>query len=259
MGRKNKIGGVDTTLQPERNGKPTNSWWPATCKPTTLVSSHLDIIGLDGKIKMKDSRDDSKTTIIVETEKGLTLQVGVEHIKNAYICEGASAEDLATKFHLPVTVIQNIITDNKLDTLRAAHIKHGLAQLQNIQLVQAEKLMNLENQFKKIRIIQIEKQLEDYMAYYSRHGHFYKVHPITSEILKDTNGIPIQIKIPNLSHEITQLKESFSLSEGLKMMLGQIDDIINKPKDVENLDPNVIDVTNFNGLFKQKKSDDDEE
>jgi hypothetical protein len=60
-----------------------------------------------------------------------------------------------------------------------------------------------------------------------------------------------------VSQEITQLKESVSLSEGLKQLLGQIDDIINKPKDVEQLDPNIIDVTNFNGLFQKKKPEDD--
>jgi hypothetical protein len=200
--------------------------------------------------------DDSKKSVIVSNEAGITALVGVDHIKNAYICEGASAADLAVKFHLPVETIEGIIQENKLDVLRAAHIKHGLAQLQSIQLVQAEKLMNLENQFKKIRIIQIEKMLEDYVAYYSRHGHFYKVHPITSEILKDTNGIPLQIKIPNVSQEITQLKESFSLSEGLKQMLVRIDDIINTPKDVESLDPNVVDLDGFDGLFQKKSNDD---
>lgn len=201
-----------------------------------------------------NDNDDSKRSIIVSTGTELTV-VGVEQIKNAYICDGSSAAELAAKFHLPVVTVEKIISDNKLDVLRAAHIKHGLAQLQSIQLVQAEKLMNLENQFKKIRIIQIEKQLQDYMAYYSKYGHFYKVHPINGEILRDTNNIPIQIKLPNLSHEITQLKESFSLSEGLKQMLGHIDDIINQPKDVENLSPDIIDITDFNGLFKKKTNE----
>lgn len=205
-----------------------------------------------------DDKDESNSSILTQTSSGQLIQVGVEHIKAAYIVEGCSASDLATKFHLPISNIEKIIEDNKLDTLRAAHIKHGLAQLQSMQLVQAEKLMNLETQFKRIRIIQLEKTLEDYMAYYSKHGHFYKVHPITLDILKDTNGIPIQIKIPNVAHEITQLKESFSLSEGLKQLLGQIDDIINKPKDVENIDPNVIDMGNFNGLFKKKSPEDEE-
>lgn len=204
------------------------------------------------------SDDDSKRSIVVSQDGKLTSIVSVEHIKNEYICEGTSANELALKYNVPVTSIEKIISENKLDTLRAAHIKHGLAQLQNIQLSQAEKLMTLENQFKKIRIIQIEKMLEDYMAYYSRHGHFYKVHPVTLEVLKDTNGIPIQIKIPNITHEITQLKESLSLSEGLKQMLGQIDDIINRPKDVENLDPNIIDVTSYDALFSKKKTEDED-
>lgn len=199
-----------------------------------------------------------KTTIISQTSSGVIVEVGVEHIKVAYIVEGCSVSDLATKFHLPVSSIEKIVQENQLDKLRAAHIKHGLAALQSMQLVQAEKLMNLENQFKKIRIIQLEKTLEDYMAYYSRHGHFYKVHPVTLEVLKDTNGIPIQIKIPNVAHEISQLKESVSLSEGLKQLLGQIDDIINRPKDVEQLDPNIIDVTNFNELFQKRSEDQDE-
>jgi hypothetical protein len=205
-----------------------------------------------------DERDDSNRTIVAQTDSGKTIQIGVEHIKIAYIVEGCSASDLATKFYLPLKTIEKIISDSKLDTLRAAHIKHGLAQLQSIQLVQAEKLMNLETQFKRIRILQLEKILEDYMAYYSKYGHFYKVHPITSEILKDTNGISIQIKIPNVAHEITQLKESVSLSEGLKQLLGHIDDIINRPKDIETIDPNVIDVTNFNNLFQKKKTEDEE-
>lgn len=209
-------------------------------------------------MKSKDSND-STTIVLTEDNKGQLIQVGVEHIKSAYIAEGCSASDLAVRFNLPVESIQKIIKDNELEKLRALHIKHGLAALQSIQLVQAEKLMNIENQFKKMRIIQLEKTLEDYSAYYSQHGHFYKVHPITKEILKDTNGIPIQIKLPNVSSEITMLKESFTLSEGLKQVLGHIDDIINKPKDQEQMDPNVIDMTSFNGLFSQKGSSNSED
>lgn len=202
-------------------------------------------------------KNQSNSIILTQTSSGQMMEIGVELIKSAYIVEGCSTADLAAKFHLPVVTIEKIISDNKLDTLRAAHIKHGLGQLQSMQLVQAEKLMNIETQFKRIRILQLEKSLEDYMAYYSTHGHFYKVHPITSEVLKDTNGIPIQIKIPNVSNEISQLKESVSLSEGLKQLLGQIDDIINKPKDVENLNSDVIDVTEYNDLFSKKKPEDD--
>lgn len=201
--------------------------------------------------------DDSNQSILTQTPSGQLIQVGVEHIKVAYIVEGCSALDLATKFHLPVATIEKIISENKLNELRAAHIKHGLAQLQSMQLVQAEKLIDIETKFKRIRIIQLEKTLEDYMAYYARYGHFYKVHPISFDILKDTNGIPIQIKIPNVAHEISQLKESFSLSQGLTQLLSQIDDIINKPKDEEKIDPNVVDMESFDGMFKKKKTGDD--
>lgn len=202
-----------------------------------------------------DSDDKNKSMVI--TLDGNTL--GLEKIKNEYICEGTTAPELAMKYNLPVELVQQFISNEQLDKLRAAHIKHGLQLLQNIQLGQAEKLMNLENQFKKMRIIQIEKMLEDYAAYYARYGHFYKVHPITNEILKDTNGIPLQIKLPNVAHEITQLKESVSLSEGLKQMLGHIDAIINKPKDIDNItDPNVLDAS-FTDLFSQKKSSGDDD
>lgn len=208
-----------------------------------------------------DSNDDSNSSILTQTASGQIISIGVEHIKSAYIVEGCSAADLAARFLLPVGVVERVIAENKLDELRAAHVKHGLAKLQSMQLVQAEKLMDIETQFKKIRIIQLEKSLEDYLAYYSRHGHFYKVHPVTLDILKDTNGIPIQIKIPNVGPEISQLKESVSLSEGLKQLLGNIDAIINnngQPKDTTPLNPSVIDVTNFDGLFQKKKSEDDE-
>lgn len=202
--------------------------------------------------------DDKNKSIIITTDSG-ALTLSFEKLKNEYICEGTTASELALRYSLPVAAVEQFITDQQLDKLRAAHVKHGLQMLQNIQLTQAEKLMTLENQFKKMRIIQIEKMLEDYMAYYSRHGHFYKVHPITSEILRDTNGIPLQIKLPNVAHEITQLKESVSLSEGLKQMLGHIDDIINKPKDVDNItDPNILDAS-FTDLFSQKKQTGDDE
>lgn len=205
-----------------------------------------------------DPQNNSNSTVLTQDGKGQLIQVGVEHIKNAYIVDGCSSEELAIRFHLPVATIDKLIADSQLDKLRAAHIKHGLAKLQNIQLVQAEKLMDIETQFKRIRIIQLEKSLEDYLAYYSRHGHFYKVHPITQEILIDTNGIPIQIKIPNVSHEIAQLKESVSLSEGLKQLLSQIDDIIHRPKDLDKMTPDIIDVTNYDSLFKKRSLEDED-
>lgn len=196
--------------------------------------------------------DDSKHLIVTEIGS-FTL----ERLTNEYIVEGSTVDEISKKYSLPVQTVRHLIESNDLDKLRAAHIKHGLAALQNVQLVQAEKLMSLENQFKRIRIIQLEKMLEDYMAYYSKFGHFYKIHPVTQEVLKDMNGIPMQIKIPNVSKEISELKEGVSLSEGLKALLGQIDEIINPvSRNVQTIDPNVIDMSGFDGLFEKKKSED---
>lgn len=198
----------------------------------------------------------SNSNVIVNNPKGGTMMISVEIIKNDYICEGSSAEELSSKYSIPLEVVKTIISDNKLQDLRAAHIKHGLAKLQNVQLGQAEKLMDMETQFKKMRLVQLEKILSDYLAYYSRHGHFYKLHPVTNEILRDTDGIAMQIRIPNVSKEINDLKESVSLSQGLKNLLGQIDDLINKPKDPNLLDANVIDMEQYGSLFQKKKSED---
>lgn len=204
----------------------------------------------------KDLNKKSKTTIIGPSSDGQLIQIGVEDIKVAYIVEGLSAKDLSVKFKVTESAIEKVIAEHGLEKLRAAHIKHGLSKLQNIQLGHAEKLMDMETQFKKMRIVQLERSLEDYLAYFSIYGHFYKIHPITGEILKDTNGIPIQIKIPNVGMEIQQLKEAVSMSEGMKHLLNQIDDIIKgspKPQ-ISKEDDNIINMDNFDNLF-QKRTD----
>lgn len=206
------------------------------------------------------SRKEPEVTIISSDKNGGLIQIGVEHIKTAYIVEGQDPKELASKFQVPVTTIERIIEEHNLQELRAAHIKHGLEKIQNIQLGHAEKLMDIETSFKKMRLIQLERSLADYLAYYSKYGHFYKVHPITGEILNDTNGIPIQIKIPNVGMEIQQLKEAVSMSEGVKMLLNQIDNVIKgKPKHTPiSNDDNVVDMDNFDNLFQKRKSEDED-
>jgi hypothetical protein len=114
--------------------------------------------------------------------------------------------------------------------------------------------MELENNFKKMRIIQLEKELENYLAYYARHGDFLKRHPKTGEILEDLNGIPMQIKIPNITKELNQLKESVQISEGLRGMLHRLDEIINKPDEPERAeDPDTYVVTDFKALFDEEE------
>lgn len=206
---------------------------------------------------MSSDNSDKNQNIVVSNPKGFgTSIISLEHIKNEYICEGLSSLELSQKYLIPIVAIDRLIEENRLEELRAAHVKHGLAKLQNIQVGQAEKLMNMEVQFKKMRIAQLEKILEDHLAYYSKYGHFYKIHPISGDILRDTNGIPMQIRLPNVSKEINDLKESVQLSEGLKMLLGQIDAIINKPKDSETLDADFTDLTNVGNIFQHRKSDD---
>lgn len=199
--------------------------------------------------------DDKQLTFINRDNKVLSF----EELKNDYICSGSSVPELATKYNLPVAVIQNAVTQHKLEELRKAHIKHGLATLQNTQIAQADKLMNMEATFKQMRISQLEKMLQDYAAYFDLHGHFYRINPITKEILKDINQIPIPIKLPNVTKEITELKESVSLSEGLKNVLAQIELLIN-PTDGKDEDLDLIDVTSsssFDNLFSKKNVDEE--
>jgi hypothetical protein len=197
----------------------------------------------------------NKDLILVKGSSGELLQISVEHLKNDYIIQGMSPSDLAHKYDVPIKSVDKLIREHKLGEIRRAHIKNGLIKIQNIQVGQAEKLMKLETEFKRIRISQLEKQLEDYIKYYETHGHFYKVHPVTSEILNDTNGIPIQIKIPNVSREIEELKQSVSLSEGLKNILAHINEIINPPKKESNIENSIIDITNYNNLFESRKDE----
>lgn len=210
---------------------------------------------------MTDDQDiKSKVKLAPAQETGKSHQlISVEHIKSIYIVEGVSAKEIADRFFFTESQIQKIIDDNDLEKLRAAHIKHGLAKLQNMQITQADKLMQLELDYKRLRIIQLEKMLEQYVAYYQRHGHFNKIHPVTGDVLKDTNGLPITLNIPNVTKEIMALKESISLSDGLKHLLSQIDDIINKPKDAERLNPDVIDMASIGNLFQQKKREVEED
>jgi hypothetical protein len=189
--------------------------------------------------------------ILTKTGKPVTGQ----QITSVYVCEGLSIKELAERFQIEVSAAESFVDENKLDDLRALHIKHGLEKMHSIQLVQAEKIIDIETQFKKMRLIQLQKILDDHLAYYSSHGHFYKVHPINGQILRDTDGIPMQIRIPDVSKEIKDLKESVSLSQGLRSMLNQIEEVINKPKNKPLTHNGVIDLDDFNGVFKKKSTE----
>jgi hypothetical protein len=191
---------------------------------------------------------------LILTKNGKT--VTAQQITNVYVCEGLSIKDLADRFQIEVAAAENFVEENKLDDLRALHVKHGLEKMHSIQLAQAEKIIDIETQFKKMRLIQLQKTLDDYLAYYNVHGHFYKVHPINGQILRDTDGIPMQIRVPDVSKEIKDLKESVSLSQGLRSMLNQIDEVINSPKNKPLTHDSTITMDEFDGVFKKKSKDD---
>lgn len=189
---------------------------------------------------MKEDREKDKNFKLspVNSRK----EYSVDLIKSRYIAEGKSAKEIANEYSLSLEQVQRVIEENKLPELRKAYIKNGLENIQNIQLDQSKKLMDLENNFKKLRILQLEDQLNEFAAYYERHGHFYKLSPTTGKILRDTNGLPLQIKIPNVAKELQQLKESVTLSEGTKQLLQKIDDIIHSKPPAENINDSDSDI-----------------
>lgn len=203
---------------------------------------------------MDENRDKDKLTKLIPSQgTGQThREISLDVFKSAYIAEGLTPEAMSQRFYLSLPQVQRIIDDHNLAELRRAYIRTGIAKIQNEQLNQAEQLLNLEISFKRLRLIQLQKKLEDYAAYYARHGDFYKRHPVSGEILIDTDGIPMQLPLPSVTREITQLKESVSLSDGLEKLLIKIDSIINAKPTGEAVDPNVIDMDEVDGLFRKK-------
>lgn len=205
---------------------------------------------------MTDDREKDKSFKLVpavETGKS-RYPVSIDSIKSAFIAEGLGSKEIAERFHLTVTQINEVIEKHQLVELRKAYIREGISKIQNVQLNQAQKIMELELNFKKMRIVQLEKQLEDFAAYYARHGDFCKRHPVSGEILKNSDGIPMQLSLPSVVREVNQLKETLTLSEGLKKLLVQVDDILNKPRELESVgnDDDIIDVDNYEDMFKKK-------
>lgn len=205
---------------------------------------------------MDENRDKDKAFKLIPAPETGNMHriVSLDVIKSAFIAEGLSGQEIAERYFLAKSQVDKLIEDHKLVELRKAYIREGVTKLQNAQLGQAQQLMDVELNFKKLRLIQLEKTLEDYLAYFARHGDFYKRHPVSGDILKDTDGIPLQIVVPNVYNEIRHLKETVTLSEGMKKLLTEIGDIINgKPKGEAVGDGNgdVIDMAQIDGFFKK--------
>lgn len=202
---------------------------------------------------MEDRGKDKSHKLVPAQGTGQTHRpVSVDIVKTAYIADGLSAQEISERYYLSLGQVEKIVEEHKLPELRREYIKTGLKTIRNTQLGQAQELLDLELNFKKLRLIQLQKMLEDFLAYYARHGDFYKRHPNSGDVLKDTDGIPMQVYLPSVAKEIHALKETVTLSEGLNNLLSQLDDVINgKPKG-ESVDPNVIDMDDIDGLFRKK-------
>lgn len=186
-----------------------------------------------------------KDRSIVLTNKTISLDV----VKRAFVTEGMSIDEIAESLDVEKHEIECIINDLGLKKIRKTLVKSGIQKIESKQIDQAKAIMDLDLNFKKLRLIQLQKQLEDYAAYYAKYNDFYKRHPTTNKILKDSFGMPMQLEVPNVSREIAQLKDSLNLSQGLKTLLQQVEDILNTKKE-ERLDdadegPSVIDVDAF--------------
>ena len=203
----------------------------------------------------KKQDKDSSFELIPAPEPGkIRPAISFEIIKTTFIAEGLSAEDIAKRYFLPTEAIERIIVDHKLVELRKAYIREGVAKIQNVQLHQAQKILDIEVEFKKLRLVQLEDRLNDFMAYYACHGDLYKRHPVSGDVLKDTDGIRMQLNVPNVAREIQQLKESVTLSEGIKKLMSDLDSIINGKQEAENADNDgeVIDLDAVDSFFKKK-------
>ncbi len=177
-------------------------------------------------------------------------------IKTHYIATGMTARDIALTTRIPLEEVRAIIKENKLLDLRQAYLRRGISKIQNKQVAQAKKLLDLEYDFKRMRLKQLETILVEYRAYYEKHGDFRKRHPVTKEILRNTNGVALQIDLPMVTREINGLKESVTLSQGLKQLLYQLDDILNTPKPKERVDEDpddIVDMAMYDAVFKKKE------
>lgn len=196
-----------------------------------------------------------KLPIIELVPEGSRNSVSLEVVKSAFIAEGKSLEDLSSIYNIPITTLKRYHDSESWSELRKVYAVEGLKKIQNSQLAQAQKLMDIESKFLNLRIAQLESELETYCAYYARHGHLFKTHPVSGEILKNDSGIPIKINVPNVAKELKDLKEGVTMSEGIKQIIDRLENILHagnpvKLKDVDKLE--IIDVAEYTALFDKE-------
>lgn len=180
------------------------------------------------------------------------------NIGKMYISEGFDARKIASRLKISQVYVEEIIKKNQLDVARENYVRESIEVIQKEQVSNATKLLNMENLLKDLRIKQLEATVEQFMQYYEKHGHLNKLHPETGEMLLDTNDMPVQLNIPSVVREITQLKESVSLSEGMRQLLNKLDRIVNGPKSSRRAQAvNEIDVSEYSELFEPRDKSED--
>ena len=210
-----------------------------------------------------DDQDDKKDITLYsikdlpvdpEMEEGINLR----EIQSLYVAGGLAAKEIAERTRLPYEYVKDMVKRHKLFELRQTYLIRGIGKIQNKQIGQAKKLLDLEHDFKRMRLRQLESILAEFKAYYEKHGDFKKRHPTTGEILRNQNGIAIQLDLPTVTKEINGLKEGVTLSQGMKQLLYQLDSIVNNTKPKEHVDDEpidedgIIDMAQYQAVFKKK-------
>ncbi len=193
---------------------------------------------------MEEDRDLDKKTIILPPDKRTGVSKDV--IKSAYLTEDVSFEDLADRFCIPATQIEQMAIAERWDETKKDYIVNGIQKIQNIQVKQAHKLIDIETKFKTLRIAQLEEMLSEFAAYYARYGDLKRRHPITNAILKGSDGMPMYLKVPNVTKELAELRESVTIGEGTKQLLDKLEKIVNAGA-VDPIKDNkgIIDIDNY--------------
>lgn len=200
---------------------------------------------------MEDDRTyDKKLNLYrMNSRKGVSLDL----VKSQYIADGLSIDEIAEIHAISKAQIERIVEEHNLPELRKAYMQHGIQKIQNTQLNQAHKLLNLENGFKNLRLIQLQENLEEYAQYYARYGDLKKRNPITGEVLRNDAGIALTLKIPDVSKEIKAIKESVTVSEGMAQILSRLESLVLAGTPItKESELDTIDVVDFNELFNRE-------
>jgi len=203
---------------------------------------------------MSDNEDLEKKHLIY-SEKSSRKNISKYSLKILFVAHGKSLEEISNETDIALSSLQNLCEMEKWEELRNIHIASGLQKIQNRQVNQATKLLDLENKFKELKIIQLEKILESYIAYYDKFGHLFQTDLISGEIIKNDAGIPIKLKIPDVSKEIRDIKESMITGAGVHQILEKIERIVEKSNFVrKDESPDIIDISEYSELFEKSDS-----